>query len=94
LENIAPFPSNLKDTTLPICCHSSLNWVLVQCLRWGIKEKISALFFTTNQDEELKECITRTMETRKEQGEHCANHGKVKTKEDIDVTAMNQFKKD
>ena len=44
--------------------------------------------------EHPKRCITRTMETTKEQGEHKADHGKVKAKEDIDVTTMDQCKKD
>lgn len=45
--------------------------------------------------EQPKQCITRTTETTKEQGENKADHGKVKPKKkDIDVIAIDQFKKD
>ena len=34
------------------------------------------------------------MEITKEQGEHKIDHGKIKMKEDVDVTTIDQFKKD
>lgn len=44
--------------------------------------------------DQLKECITRATEITTDQGEHKVDQGKVKTMEDIDATAMDQFKKD
>ena len=41
-----------------------------------------------------KKCLTRTMEITREQDEHKVDHGKVKPNESIDVTTMDQFKKD
>lgn len=38
-----------------------------------------------------KEC-TRAMEASKKQDEHKANHGKVKTNKDSNVTTISQFK--
>ena len=44
--------------------------------------------------DQLKECITRATEITTDQGEHKVDHGKVKTMEDTEVMAMDQFKKD
>lgn len=60
-----------------------------------IKREIQAYYNSPHViSRTTKQCITRTTETTKEQGENKADHGKIKPKKDIDVIAIDQFKKD